>query len=66
MAQLYFKKVSKYVMGFLNQSPSQELFPVLIRNIKDVLYSQLFTVKPESPSQLNFESVGTNQEIFPN
>ena len=53
-------------MGFLNQSPSQELFPVLIRNIKDVLYSQLFTVKPESPSQLNFESVGTNQEIFPN
>ena len=31
-------------MGFLNQSPFQELFPVLIRNIKDVLYSQLFTV----------------------
>ena len=53
-------------MGFLNQSPSQELFPVLIRNIKDVLYSQLFTVKPESPSQLNFESVGTNLEISPN
>ena len=52
-------------MGFLNQSPFQELFPVLIRNIKDELYRQLFTVKPESPSQLNFESVGTNLEIFP-
>ena len=41
-------------MGFLNQSPFQELFPVLIRNIKDVLYSQFFAVETRKPLATKF------------
>jgi len=47
-------KKSHYLMGLLNQSPFKKLFPVLIRNIKDVLYSQLFTVKTRKPLATKF------------
>ena len=50
-------------MGSLNQSPLQELFPVPIRNKIAVLFGNLFTIKPEIPSQTHFESVGANLDL---
>jgi len=53
MVQLYASN-SNYLMGLLNQTPFQELFPVLIRNIRVVLYSKLFTVKTGKSFEIKF------------
>ena len=64
MAQLYANN-SKSVMGLFNQRTLQDVFPVLIRKLRGVVYSQLCTVKTRKPSQLNFESVGTHLDFIP-